>query len=62
MKLSALNFSLQASAVFHIDERILCRGEDVARNDDIGAPKVNDAVAVGDRVRHAERFRPASSL
>src|SRR5579864_1243810 len=40
--------ALQAAAILKIDERILRGGEDVSRHDDVRAPEMHNAVAVGD--------------
>src|SRR5205809_1367691 len=50
------NFPLQAASVSHVDEGILRCREDVAGNNDIGAPEVDDAVVIGYGVRHRENL------
>ena len=46
-----VDLALNAAAVFDIDERKLRGVEDIARDDNVGLTEVNDAVAIGDRVR-----------
>src|SRR5215510_3489803 len=53
-EVQSANFPLEAASVFHINERILRCREDVAGNNDIGAPEMDDAVAVRTGVRHRE--------
>src|SRR5437762_10159243 len=55
-EVQSANFPLEAASVSHVDEGILRCREDVAGNNDIGAPEVDDAVAIGYGVRHRENL------
>ena len=51
-----LDLAVDAAAVLRVDHRIAREIEDVARDDHVGAPEHDDAVAVGDGVRLVEQL------
>src|SRR5437016_4151569 len=51
-----LDKSLNGASIFDVDDRILSRGEQVARHDHIGPAEVHEAVAVGDGIGRPKHF------
>ena len=54
--IQGFDLALNAAAVFDVDKRKLNRVEDITRGDNIGLPELNNAVAIGDRVRFAKNL------
>ena len=52
--IQGLKFTLQAAAILDIEGRVLCRRENVTGHNDVSLPEMDDAVAVGNCVRHVK--------